>query len=90
MRKHDKYHFKNTVNSYHFSSLFLEQGRSLSCLDRTILHCGLDQVIEVDESYYGRKTPHYCRSNISSSLTASLEQCSWISVLDVVAGTGRH
>uniref|UniRef100_A0A8C1RRW1 Polycystic kidney disease 1 like 2b n=1 Tax=Cyprinus carpio TaxID=7962 RepID=A0A8C1RRW1_CYPCA len=83
------FHWKTTSNcsqEFYFICEF-EQGRSLSCLDRTILHCGLDQVIEVDESYYGRKTPHYCRSNISSSLTASLEQCSWISVLDVVAGT---
>ncbi|RXN31814.1 polycystic kidney disease 1-like 2 [Labeo rohita] len=55
-------------------------------MDSAILHCGSDQVIEVDESYFGRKTPHYCRSNITSSLTSSLEQCSWISVLDVVAG----
>uniref|UniRef100_A0A8C1RSL7 Polycystic kidney disease 1 like 2b n=1 Tax=Cyprinus carpio TaxID=7962 RepID=A0A8C1RSL7_CYPCA len=81
------FHWKTTSNcsqEFYFICEF-EQGRSLSCLDRTILHCGLDQVIEVDESYYGRKTPHYCRSNISSSLTASLEQCSWISVLDVVA-----
>uniref|UniRef100_A0A8C1Y1J9 Polycystic kidney disease 1 like 2b n=1 Tax=Cyprinus carpio TaxID=7962 RepID=A0A8C1Y1J9_CYPCA len=81
------FHWKTTSNcsqEFYFICEF-EQGRSLSCMDRTILHCGLDQVIEVDESYYGRKTPHYCRSNISSSLTASLEQCSWISVLDVVA-----
>ncbi|XP_016090515.1 polycystic kidney disease protein 1-like 2 [Sinocyclocheilus grahami] len=81
------FHWKTASNcsqEFYFICEF-ELGRSLSCMDSTILHCGLDQVIEVDESYYGRKTPHYCRSNISSSLTASLEQCSWISVLDVVA-----
>ncbi|XP_059361535.1 polycystin-1-like protein 2 [Carassius carassius] len=81
------FHWKTTSNSsqqFNFICEF-ELGRSLSCLDSTILHCGSDQVIEVDESYYGRKTPHYCRSNVSSSLTASLEQCSWVSVLDEVA-----
>ncbi|XP_050970426.1 polycystic kidney disease protein 1-like 2 [Labeo rohita] len=82
-----EFHWKSTSNcsqEYYFICEF-ELGRSLSCMDSAILHCGSDQVIEVDESYFGRKTPHYCRSNITSSLTSSLEQCSWISVLDVVA-----
>ncbi|XP_026072633.1 polycystic kidney disease protein 1-like 2 [Carassius auratus] len=81
------FHWKTTSNSsqeFYFICEF-ELGRSLSCTDSTILHCGSDQVIEVDQSYYGRKTSHYCRSNISSSLTASLAECSWVSVLDEVA-----
>ncbi|KAK2914329.1 hypothetical protein Q8A67_002728 [Cirrhinus molitorella] len=81
------FHWRTTSNcsqEFYFICEF-EMGRSLSCMDSAFLHCGSDQVIEVDESYYGRKTPHYCRSNISSSLTSPLEQCSWISVLDAIA-----
>jgi len=75
-----------------FKNVSVELGRSLSCTDSTILRCGSDHVIEVEESFYGRKTPHYCRTNMSASNSrATLPQhCSWIDVRDLVAGTGPH
>ncbi|XP_077057922.1 polycystin-1-like protein 2 [Siphateles boraxobius] len=84
---HSGSHWKiksNCSQEYYFICEF-ELGRSLSCMDSTILQCGSDQVIEVDESFYGRKTPHYCRNNMSSSRTTSPQQCSWIDVRDLVA-----
>ncbi|XDV17483.1 hypothetical protein PO909_023332 [Leuciscus waleckii] len=83
---HSGFHWKITSNcsqEYYFICEF-ELGRSLSCVDSAILQCGSDHVIEVDESFYGRKTPHYCR-NTSSSRAASPQQCSWIDVRDLVA-----
>ncbi|XP_048041522.1 LOW QUALITY PROTEIN: polycystic kidney disease protein 1-like 2 [Megalobrama amblycephala] len=80
-------HWKMTSNcsqEFYFVCEF-ELGHSLSCTDSTVLQCGSDQVIEVDESFYGRKTPHYCRNNMPSSRTASPVQCSWIDVRDLVA-----
>ncbi|KAK7169828.1 hypothetical protein R3I94_000154 [Phoxinus phoxinus] len=84
---HSGFHWKITSNcsqEYYFICEF-ELGRSLSCVDSTILQCGSDQVIEVDESFYGRKTPHYCRNNMLNSHTASPQQCGWIDVRDLVA-----
>ncbi|XP_057193053.1 polycystic kidney disease protein 1-like 2 isoform X3 [Triplophysa rosa] len=63
-----------------------ELGRSLSCMNHsTFLRCDSDQVIEIQRSFYGRRTPHYCRNGISTSLTSSQEQCGWDSVLDLVS-----
>ncbi|XP_056318345.1 polycystic kidney disease protein 1-like 2 [Danio aesculapii] len=62
-----------------------ELGYYLSCVDSTTLQCSSAQVIEVEASYFGRRTPHYCRRAIPNSVTDSLEQCGWISVLDTVA-----
>ncbi|KAA0723782.1 Polycystic kidney disease protein 1-like 2 PC1-like 2 protein [Triplophysa tibetana] len=64
-----------------------ELGRSLSCMNHsTFLKCDSDQVIEIQRSFYGRRTPHYCRNDISTSHTSSQDQCSWDSVLDLVSG----
>ncbi|XP_067303965.1 polycystin-1-like protein 2 [Pseudorasbora parva] len=84
---HSGFNWKITTNcsqEYYFICEF-ELGRSLSCVDSAVLQCGSDQVIEVDESFYGRKTPHYCRNNMASSRAASPEQCGWIDVRDLVA-----
>uniref|UniRef100_A0A3Q4GX60 Polycystic kidney disease 1 like 2a n=1 Tax=Neolamprologus brichardi TaxID=32507 RepID=A0A3Q4GX60_NEOBR len=48
------------------------------------LQCGSGQVIEIDDSFYGRKTIHYCRSQLTPSSTSSKEECSWIDVTDYV------
>ncbi|XP_056121756.1 polycystic kidney disease protein 1-like 2 [Rhinichthys klamathensis goyatoka] len=74
----------NCSQEYYFICEF-ELGRSLSCTDNTILRCGSDHVIEVEESFYGRKTPHYCRTNTSSPRAALPQHCSWIDVRDLVA-----
>lgn len=50
------------------------------------LQCGSGQVIEVDDSFFGRKTIHYCQGLTSSSITSSQEECSWVDVVDLIAG----
>lgn len=50
------------------------------------LQCGSGQVIEVDDSFFGRKTIHYCQGLTSSSITSSQEECSWVDVVDLISG----
>ncbi|KAL7854791.1 hypothetical protein SRHO_G00169810 [Serrasalmus rhombeus] len=64
-----------------------ESGHSLACADhKAMLKCGSGQVIEVGNSFYGRKTLHYCRNSRSPSDTSLLEKCVWVDVADVVSG----
>lgn len=68
---------------------FLESGRSLACTDHNAtLQCGSGQVIEIDDSFYGRKTVHYCRSSHAPShAIPQQEECSWVDIVDTVSGT---
>ncbi|XP_032371632.1 polycystic kidney disease protein 1-like 2 [Etheostoma spectabile] len=62
-----------------------DSGRSIACDGQNAtLQCGSGQVIEIVDSFYGRKTIHYCRSKLTSSPTSSQEECSWIDVIDSV------
>ncbi|XP_054473206.1 polycystic kidney disease protein 1-like 2 [Anoplopoma fimbria] len=62
-----------------------DSGRSIACDGQNAtLQCGSGQVIEIDDSFYGRKTIHYCRSKLTASPTSSQEECSWIDVMDSV------
>ncbi|XP_066504124.1 polycystin-1-like protein 2 [Hoplias malabaricus] len=62
-----------------------ESGHTLACVDhKATVKCGTGQVIEIDESFYGRNTLYYCRTSNSSSQTSS-QQCSWLDTLDVVS-----
>ncbi|XP_047436040.1 polycystic kidney disease protein 1-like 2 isoform X3 [Mugil cephalus] len=62
-----------------------DSGRSIACDGQNAtLQCGSGQVIEIDDSFYGRKTIHYCRSKHTASPTSSQEECSWIDVVDSV------
>lgn len=62
-------------------------GSSIACDGQNAtLQCGSGQVIEIDDSFYGRKTVHYCRSRLISSPTSSQEECSWVDVTDSVTG----
>ncbi|XP_039983123.1 polycystic kidney disease protein 1-like 2 [Xiphias gladius] len=62
-----------------------DSGRSIACDGQNAtLQCGSGQVIEIDDSFYGRKTIHYCRSKLTASPTSSQEECSWIDVVDSV------
>ncbi|XP_077057765.1 polycystin-1-like protein 2 [Siphateles boraxobius] len=64
-----------------------ESGRSLACADHNAtLQCGSGQVIEIDDSFYGRKTVHYCRSSHAPSHTSpQQDECSWIDIVDTVS-----
>ncbi|XP_036400112.1 polycystic kidney disease protein 1-like 2 [Megalops cyprinoides] len=64
-----------------------ESGRTLACVDQNAtLQCGSGQVIEIDDSFYGRKTLHYCRASPGPTASPSQEECSWVDVVDLVAG----
>ncbi|XP_028980855.2 polycystic kidney disease protein 1-like 2 [Esox lucius] len=68
----------------HFICQF-ESVRSIACADHNAtLQCGSGEVIEIDDSFYGRKTVHYCRTSSGSSATSTQEECSWIDVIDSV------
>uniref|UniRef100_A0A8C1S7V7 Polycystic kidney disease 1 like 2a n=1 Tax=Cyprinus carpio TaxID=7962 RepID=A0A8C1S7V7_CYPCA len=64
-----------------------ESGRSLACVDHNAtLQCGSGQVIEIDDSFYGRKTVHYCRSSHArSNASPQQEECSWVDIVDTVS-----
>lgn len=69
----------------HFS--FLDSGRSIACEGQNAtLQCGSGQVIQIDDSFFGRKTIHYCKAKLAASLSASHEECSWIDVVESVTG----
>ncbi|XP_072517247.1 polycystin-1-like protein 2 [Salminus brasiliensis] len=85
--KHSGFQWETTSNcSQEFSFICqFESGHSLACADqKATLKCGSGQVIEIDDSFYGRKTPYYCRTRRSETLT-SLHHCSWVEVLDLVS-----
>ncbi|KAF3686447.1 Polycystic kidney disease protein 1-like 2 PC1-like 2 protein Polycystin-1L2 Precursor [Channa argus] len=64
-----------------------DSGRSFACDGQNAtLQCGSGQVIEIEDSFYGRKTIHYCRSKLTASPTSSQEECSWIDVVDTIKG----
>ncbi|XP_053283068.1 polycystic kidney disease protein 1-like 2 [Pleuronectes platessa] len=84
---HSGFQWEATANcsqEFNFICQF-DSGRSIACDGRNAtLQCGSGQVIEIDDSFYGRKTVHYCRSQLTASPTSSQEECSWIDVVDSV------
>lgn len=75
-----------------FDWCFLESGRSLACAEHNAtLQCGSGQVIEIDDSFYGRKAVHYCRSSHApSQASPQQEECSWVDIVDTVSGTSSE
>ncbi|XP_005741746.2 polycystic kidney disease protein 1-like 2 [Pundamilia nyererei] len=75
---------ENCSQEFNFICQF-DSGRSIACDGQNAtLQCGSGQVIEIDDSFYGRKTIHYCRSQLTPSPTSSQEECSWMDVTDYV------
>ncbi|XP_048173025.1 polycystic kidney disease protein 1-like 2 isoform X3 [Corvus hawaiiensis] len=86
--KNAKYQWGVTENcSQEFDFICeFESGQSIAC-DKynATVQCGSGEVIQIEDSFYGRKTPHYCVSETSLQDERD-EGCSWISVKDEVAG----
>ncbi|KAM6064195.1 polycystin-1-like protein 2 [Theristicus caerulescens] len=86
--KNAKYQWGVTENcSQEFDFICeFESGQSIACDNyNATVQCGSGEVIQIGESFYGRKTPHYCVSETPLRYDTD-EDCSWISVKDEVAG----
>ncbi|NXR09523.1 PK1L2 protein, partial [Semnornis frantzii] len=90
--KNAKYQWGVTENcsqEFDFICQF-ELGQSIACDNyNATLQCGSGEVIQIGESFYGRKTPHYCALELPLQYDTD-EDCSWISVKDEVAGSQCH
>ncbi|KAM7010857.1 polycystin-1-like protein 2 [Passerculus sandwichensis] len=90
--KNAKYQWGVTENcSQEFDFICeFESGQSIACDNsNATVQCGSGEVIQIEESFYGRKTPHYCVSETPLQFERD-EGCSWLSVKDEVAGGQCH
>ncbi|XP_040537000.1 polycystic kidney disease protein 1-like 2 isoform X2 [Gallus gallus] len=86
--KNAKYQWGVTENcSQEFDFICeFENGQSIACDNyNATVQCGSGEVIQIGESFYGRKTRHYCVLETPPQNDTE-EDCSWISIKDEVAG----
>ncbi|NXA11711.1 PK1L2 protein, partial [Sapayoa aenigma] len=86
--KNAKYQWGVTENcSQEFDFICeFESGQSIACDNyNATVQCGPGEVIQVGESFYGRKSPHYCVAEPPLQHETD-EGCSWVSVTHEVTG----
>ncbi|NXV76576.1 PK1L2 protein, partial [Atlantisia rogersi] len=90
--KNAKYQWGVTENcSQEFDFICeFESGQSIACDNyNATVQCGSGEVIQIEDSFYGRKTPYYCVLETPLQYETN-EDCSWISVKDEVSGSQCH
>uniref|UniRef100_A0A670IRP6 Polycystin 1 like 2/pseudo n=1 Tax=Podarcis muralis TaxID=64176 RepID=A0A670IRP6_PODMU len=84
--KNTGYDWGVTENCSQEFDFICEFGKSIACDNfNATVQCGSGEVIQIGESFYGRKTPHFCVLETPLQFDVE-EECSWISVKDEVAG----
>ncbi|KAG8432802.1 hypothetical protein GDO86_017156, partial [Hymenochirus boettgeri] len=60
-----------------------EFGHTIACDNQNAtVQCGSGEVIQITDSFYGRKSPYFCNQE---NLSQSTSDCSWSNVKDLVA-----
>ncbi|XP_061526662.1 polycystin-1-like protein 2 isoform X2 [Phycodurus eques] len=78
---------ENCTRELNFICQF-DSRRSIACDGQNAtLQCGSGQVIEIDDSFYGRKTVHYCRTKLPTTPSPPQDKCTWTDVADSVKGS---
>ncbi|XP_077451223.1 polycystin-1-like protein 2 [Stigmatopora argus] len=75
---------KNCSQELNFICQF-DSRKSIACEGQNAtLQCGSGQVIEIGDSFYGRKTIHYCRTKLTTPPSSPETECTWTDVADSV------
>ncbi|OCT84402.1 hypothetical protein XELAEV_18022555mg [Xenopus laevis] len=85
IKKESGYHWSTTENCKQelFFICQFEFGHTISCENQNAtLQCGSGEVIQISDSFYGRRSPHFCTREEPSQTTSG---CSWTNVKDLVA-----
>ncbi|KAM4614101.1 polycystin-1-like protein 2 [Discoglossus pictus] len=83
--KNTGYHWGTTGNcsqELYFICQF-ESGQTIACDNyNATVQCGSGEVVQISDSFYGRKSPHFCTQEGPSLITSS---CRWTNVTEQVA-----
>ncbi|CAH2324536.1 polycystic kidney disease 1-like 2 [Pelobates cultripes] len=86
LTKETNYRWRTTDNctqELYFICQF-ETGRTIACENNNAtVQCGSGKVVQISDSFYGRKSPHFCTSEIPLQMANG---CTWTNVRDLVAG----
>ncbi|XP_053556626.1 polycystic kidney disease protein 1-like 2 [Bombina bombina] len=84
--KDSDYHWGITGNcsqEFYFICQF-EFGHTIACDNyNATVQCGSGEVVQIGDSFYGRKNPHFCTQDTPLPVT---DDCTWTDVTEQVAG----